>query len=209
MCFAARWVGERSCEFRSDFHDGHYEMVKRAWELLDEADAVLHFNGSRFDVPHLQREFLQSGFLPPSPFKQIDLLKTYRSRFKFISNKLAFVSKHVGEGGKVQHEGFPLWIKCMEGDAKAWARMKKYNVKDVDLTIAHYEHLKPWIKNHPSHGAHTGTDICPKCGSGERQSRGYAFTATGKYQRYQCKGCGGWSRASRRVEGTAIVQIAD
>ena len=35
---------------------------------------------------------------------------------------------------------------------------------------------------------------CPKCGSENLQRRGFATTTVGKYQRYQCKDCGGWLR---------------
>ncbi|NIV35232.1 MAG: hypothetical protein GWN58_38990, partial [Anaerolineae bacterium] len=48
-------------------------MLEGAWELLDEADAVVHYNGKKFDIPTLNREFVKYGFTPPSPYKQIDL----------------------------------------------------------------------------------------------------------------------------------------
>lgn len=205
MCFAARWTDEKKTLFYSDFHDGHKEMIQAAWDLLTEADAVLHFNGERFDVPHLQREFFLQGLNPPAPFQQIDLIKTYRKRFKFLSNKLAYVSKEIGKGGKVSHEGFPLWIKCMEGDARAWAKMKKYNVHDVDLTIDHYRDLLPWIKPHPNVSAYEGG--CPKCGSSKLQSRGYAVLLTGRYQRHCCQDCGAWSRGTKRIDGASLVEV--
>jgi uncharacterized protein YprB with RNaseH-like and TPR domain len=149
-------------------------MLLRAHELLDEADAVLHYNGRRFDIPHLQREFMEAGMKPPAPFKQIDLLATMKKEAKFISNKLAFVSKRLGLRGKLQHEGFPLWIKCMEDDERAWKRMQKYNIRDVTELEKLYLLARPWIRNHPSHAALTGTNVCPKCGSPKLQRRGFA-----------------------------------
>jgi hypothetical protein len=208
FAFAAKWVGQRGTEFLSDHHDGHEAMVKRAWQLLDEADAVLHFNGESFDVPHLNREFMEAGMAPPSPFKQIDLLKTVRKQGRFLSNKLAHVSKQLGLDGKVSHEGFRLWIKCLEGDEAAWKRMRRYNIRDVTLLEDAYKILQPWIVSHPSYGALAGEDVCPRCGGSDLVWRGYATTASSRFRRFQCKGCGGWGRSSMRDAKTGLTQIA-
>ena len=66
IAFSAKWIGEDEIEFRSDFHDGHKRMVRRLWRLLNEADVVIHFNGRRFDIPHIQREFVEAWLLPTS-----------------------------------------------------------------------------------------------------------------------------------------------
>lgn len=206
MCWAAKWVGQPGVEFRSTHHDGQRQMIERAWELLDDADAVMHYNGRKFDVPHLNREFLRLGLTPPAPFKQIDLMRVVKKEFAFPSNKLAYVSKQLDLEGKVEHEGFDLWIKCMAGDDDAWDRMRKYNEQDVVLLEEAYAKLRPWISSHPSHGAMTGQDVCPNCGSHNLQSRGLAYLRTGSYPRFICGGCGKWSRGSKRVNGTGIVE---
>lgn len=208
ICFAAKWVGIPGVEFYSDFHDGHETTIIRAHEMLDEADAVLHYNGARFDIPHLQREFMEAGMKPPSPFKQIDLLRTMKKEAKFISNKLAFVAPRFGLRGKLQHEGFALWVKCMEGDERAWKRMQKYNIRDVTELEKLYMKARPWIRSHPSIAAFTGENVCPKCGSPKLQRRGYAVLSTGKYPRLHCQGCGAWSRGTKRVNATEVVQLS-
>lgn len=209
ISFAAKWVGDSESEvvFRSDFHDSHKKMVKKAWELLDEADVVLHFNGRRFDVPHLQREFLELGLMPPSPFKQIDLLETCKSQFKFLSNKLDYVSKKLGLTQKVKHEGFSLWVKCMAGNEKAWDEMREYNIRDTLVLEELYDVLRPWVKSHPSFAAQTGTNVCPKCGEDALKPHGTVFLTTGKYQRYECKACHAWSRGTKRIDGVQVTQV--
>jgi len=208
ICWAAKWLGERAVTFRSVHHDGKKQMVKTAWDLLDEADTVLHFNGKKFDIPHLQREFVEAGMRPPAPYKQIDLLDTVRKQFRFPSNKLAYVSKALGLEGKTQHEGYQLWLKCRAGDEKAWATMRRYNIQDVRLLEDLYEILVPWITGHPSVGALTGEDVCPRCGSDDLISRGYAFLRTGRYRRFQCKSCGSWTRSTKREGGTTVTELA-
>jgi hypothetical protein len=205
ICWVAKWVGDPKIEFRSVYHDDRDTMIRRAWALLDEADMVLHYNGSKFDVPHLNREFVQLGLTPPSPYKQIDLLTTAKKEFRFPSNKLAYVSEALGLEGKVQHEGFPLWVKCMNGDPEAWEQMRQYNIRDVVLLEELYEKLRPWIRSHPSAAALLGENVCPACTSTDLQARGYVFLMTGKYQRYQCKDCGKWSRGTKRADKVSVV----
>lgn len=208
ICFAARFLGEKKMHFYSDHHDGHERMIQACHELLSEADVVLHFNGRRFDVPHLNREFVEMGMRPPAPFKQIDLLETVKARFRFLMNRLAHVAPQLGLDDKVEHEGFKLWVKCMNGDEQAWAKMKRYNIRDVKLLEDAYEILQPWVKSHPSHGAEAGKDhVCPRCGSDDLKPHGTAFLVSGKYQRYECNTCGGWSRGTRRIGSTGVTAI--
>ena len=64
MCWAAKFHGEKKVHFRSVHHDDRETMVKDIASLLDQADAVCHWNGDRFDVPHLNREILLAGLTP-------------------------------------------------------------------------------------------------------------------------------------------------
>lgn len=209
MCFAAKWVGKPKMTFRSTYHDGRLAMVAEAHHLLNEADVVMHFNGKRFDVPHLNREFLETGLVPPSPYKQIDLLQVARKQFKFPSNKLAYVSKALGLKGKTAHEGHELWIKCMAGDEDAWRKMKIYNKQDVRLLEQMYEILQPWIPGHPNAGLYVDSaeDLCPACGSASLNPQGFAITATSRFQRWQCGDCGKWSRSGKRIGAVDIREV--
>ena len=183
--------------FGSVHRHGAKPMVRSVHKLLDDADAVCHFNGKKFDIPTLNKEFLLHGMAPPSPFKHIDLLQTCRQQFKFASNKLDYVAQALGEGAKVEHKGMELWRGCMGGDAASWRVMESYNRHDVRLTERLYERLKPWIKNHPNHAvyAETGDACCPNCASTKMQARGRQFNNTIAYKRWQCRDCGKWSRS--------------
>jgi DNA-directed RNA polymerase subunit RPC12/RpoP len=136
---------------------------------------------------------------PPAPFRQVDLLKIARNRFRFPSNRLDYVANALGFGNKknTTHE---LWIKCMNNDPKAWEEMEEYNKHDVCLLEKVYDKFKPWIRNHPNHNLYSeGSMVCPNCGHSHVQKRGYTYTAVSKYQRYKCFGCGNWFRGSRSV----------
>lgn len=196
LCWSAKWYGQKTIMFRSIHHHGKEQMVRDIWGLLDEADAVIHYNGTRFDVPTLQKEFLQLAMPPPSPFAQIDLLRTVRREFRFHSNKLDDVLKQLGMEGKVQHKGHQLWIECMNGDPKAWAEMRRYNRRDVKIMEDFYTRLLPWIKGHPNFGLFCADNrsVCNKCGSANLIRQGTRRTLTQVYPRYQCNDCGSWLR---------------
>lgn len=208
LCWAAKWVGKSRVHFASEYTDGTPAMLSGLWDLLDEADAVVHYNGASFDIPHINREFLLAGIGPPSPFAQIDLWRTVRSKFRFLSNKLDSVAGALEIGHKVEHEGFGLWTKCLAGDRAAWGRMRRYNIGDVKLTEDLYLNLLPWIKGHPSLNLVGGpAHSCPTCGSTDLQKRGLHRTATTATQRYQCNGCGSYSRSGKRVSNVDLRSI--
>lgn len=202
ICFAAKWYGEKKVMFfKSE------DVVQAAWELLDQADAVIHFNGKKFDVPHLNTEFFLAGYGPPSPFKQIDLCNVVKRRFKFPSNKLQYVSKAIELPGKVDTGGFALWTGVMRDDIKAWKQMERYNKQDVVLTEQLYIALRPWIPQHPNTALYDlKMDGCPTCGSHRTQKRGFYYTAVSRYQQYMCNDCGKYFRDTSRIEGVYVTE---
>lgn len=199
LCWAAKWYDSDQIYFNSIHKSKPQKMLKQIHALLDEADVVVHYNGSKFDIPTLNKEFIEYGMFPPSPYKQVDLLRTARSQFRFPSNKLDYIAQALGLGKKFKHRGHELWIACMNRNSDAWREMEEYNIQDVILLERVYDKLKPWIKSHPNRGLY-GEDegfCCPTCGSELLEKRGFAYTAASKYQRYRCKGCGLWSRATK------------
>lgn len=207
LCWAAKWVGKHKVTFRSVYSDGKEKMVKDLWDMLDAADVVIHYNGRSFDIPHINREFLEMELSPPAPYKQIDLLRAVKKQFRFPSNKLEYVVDTLGLGEKLKHEGFDLWRRCMANEESAWKLMRQYNVNDVAITELLYERILPWIPNIPSFAAHTQERVCPACGSEHIEDRGWAYTQQSRYKRWVCKDCGKWSRDTRG-ESIQIREVA-
>jgi DNA polymerase elongation subunit (family B)/predicted RNA-binding Zn-ribbon protein involved in translation (DUF1610 family) len=196
MCWAAKWYNDTQTHFMGLNKHSKQEMLRGIHTLIDEADAVVHYNGTKFDMPILNQEFIYHEFPRPSPYKQIDLLRTARKQFRLPSNKLSYVSEYLGLGSKVHHKGMTLWRDCMAGDKEAWEVMQEYNIRDVQLLEDMYVRLLPWIDGHPNIGLHRldGLHHCPKCGSTHLHRRGHYYTNTMRYQRLQCQACGAWSR---------------
>jgi DNA polymerase elongation subunit (family B) len=145
ISWAAKWVGEPRIYFASEFHGGRDAMVRRIWNMINQADGVIGYNSKRFDIKHLNTEFKLAGYGPPSSFQHIDLLQVTRREFAFGSNKLESVADRLGLGKKRETEGFALWLKTEAGDADAWKRMREYNMNDVVLTEKLFEEYREWI----------------------------------------------------------------
>lgn len=197
MCWAAKWLDKDKVHFSSVKSTTPKLMLKGVHDMLDEADMVVHYNGTSFDIPTLNKEFILNRMSPPAPYKQVDLYRTGKGVFRFQSHKLDYITNILDLGQKIRHEGQELWTKCMKGDNAAWKRMKKYNIQDVVLLEKLYHRILPWLKGHPNMSAYSGTVCCPRSAKHVRlQKRGPAGNATGTYQRYQCMepGCGAWAR---------------
>lgn len=206
LCWAAKWLGEEKVHYASVRQRKPLQMLGKIHKLLDDADAVVHYNGKSFDIKHLNREFLEHGFHPPSPYKQIDLLQTARQNFRFLSNKLQYVLQALEVGEKQDSGGFETWVKCLKGDAEAWEKMKTYNMADVTELEKLYTKLLPWIKGHPNR-AHYSADKeqCPHCGSESFQQRGYYRGNAYTYKKYSCNSCRKWFRSVKSDGGRQAV----
>lgn len=211
LCFAAQWYGEDDTQFYSEWNDGRIGMLEQAHALLEQADAVIHYNGEKFDERRLNQEFAAEGWDPPAPYQRIDLWRTINRRFDLPSQKLTYALRHFGLDDKLSTGGIGLWMDVLQERSEACAKMEEYNRNDVAIMVPLYEALLPWIPGHPNKVLYDGTGLapeCPVCGSSKVQKRGFARTQVASYQRYKCMDCGSWSREGRRQWGTDLRQVA-
>lgn len=207
MSWAAKWAGEKRMTFRMC---EDVDFLDRVWTMIDEADAVVHYNGKSFDMKHLNREFAEAGLSPPHSPPDIDLLTVVKKNFKFPSNKLEYVAQQLLGEGKVGTGGMGLWIACLNGEAWAWKKMKEYNIGDVELTERLYFKIRGWIANHPNHGLFVKDQenpVCRNCSSEHVVRKGIQMRTTGvmAYQRLKCRDCGANLRGRVAVKGKRKV----
>jgi hypothetical protein len=137
--------------------------------------------------------------VPPSPWKSIDLYITARREFAFESKSLRHLCDRLGVENKSGHYSIADARAAMAGDAKAQARMERYNKQDVRVTEGVLDRLGPFVKEHPHYGLYTGQDrSCWRCGSESLAQQGFTATALTTYARLQCSDCGAWSRLNHR-----------
>lgn len=207
LCWSAKWFGEKEVIFDSIMDSSRKQMLRRIHRLLDEADTVVTYNGNRFDIPVLNKEFFLSGMMPPSPYKKVDLYQTIKRQFRFASNKLDHVAEQMGLGKK-KETNFKLWVDCMNKDPGAWKIMEEYNRHDTVLLEGLYIKSLPWIANHPNFGMYSnGEIVCPTCGSTHIQRRGIQRAKALSYVRYQCQECGSWFKGTKAIASEKKPQL--
>lgn len=207
ICWAGKWIGEAKTDFMSSWDHGFERMINGAWNKLDEADAVVHFNGKKFDVKRLNAEFIRLGWDAPSPYQQVDLLQQVKKNFAFSSNRLKHVLKEMGLTPKLEdNSNMQLWIDVVWNETKAaQERMRKYNIQDVKSTEELYNWILGWIQPHPNWGLFVDDmdaetkPICPNCGSLALIKKGVETTNVRTYQRWKCKDCGKHSRGRKHI----------
>lgn len=207
LSFSAKWKGGKTItkgliDYPNYEKDRHNDLLltKELWGLLNEADIVVAHNGKAFDTKKVNARFSYHKLPPPSPYKVVDTKEMSKRYFNFTSNSLDDISQYLGLGKKMPHSGFELWVNCMAGVPEAWREMKKYNAYDTVLLEKVYDRLLPWMTGHPNVSSLMEGTVCPKCGSDEITAQGTTRTLTAVFQRFQCKGCGGWGRTEKKVK---------
>lgn len=209
LSWSAKWLGEPAkkimYEDQRNAKDitNDRELLKGIWTLLDEADVVITQNGKSFDVKKLNARFIIHGFQPPSSYKHIDTKLLAKKYFAFTSNKLEYMTKNLCSTHKKsshkKYPGFSLWKACMDGKKDAWKEMEKYNKLDVLSLEELYYKIIPWDSSLNFNLYHDDTDHTCTCGHKEFRNKGYAYTSSGKFRRYQCLKCGKETRGKENL----------
>lgn len=168
-------------------------ILQSIWDLINEADIVISHNGINFDHKVLNMRWLFNDMQPPSHYRVVDTYRACRSLFDLPSYKLDFITKQLGLNGKLEHEGFEMWRKTMQGDQLYIDKMVAYNDHDVLALEDLYLVIRPWIKNHPNIGIFMESEepVCRVCGSRDLIPMvGHDYTTNlGKYETLRCS-CG-------------------
>ena len=210
LSWSAKWLGDPPSKImymdqRSAKNiEDDSKILKGIWDLLDEADVVITQNGKKFDQKKLNARFILTGMKPPSPFKHIDTFQIAKKHFAFTSNKLEYLSEKLCDKyKKLTHQrkfgGFQLWKECIAGNLEAWKEMEKYNKYDVLSLEELYEKLQPW-DNSVNFSVYDewSNPVC-NCGNTKFHKRGYNYSLSGKFQRYQCTSCGKWHSSRKNL----------
>jgi hypothetical protein len=214
ICAAWRWLGDKQVQtvsllddpkrYARDPHDD-YHVVKTLHDVLSEADCIVAHYGDRFDKPMIDARILYHGLPALAPVASIDTYKVVKNRFRLNSNKLDYIGRYLGLGGKINTPS-DLWLRILKGDKRAIRTMVTYNKRDVTLLEAVFKKLIPYIPNHLNRELFGGSG-CPRCGSSKIQSRGVHKAIARVYRRWQCQSCTGWFKSTKAEPGTAKFRI--
>jgi len=178
ICWSAKWLGtdtiinssvhtEKGAPYKRT-RDNESSVILKLWELIDEADIIIAYNGKKFDRKKMNAKFLEYGLPEPSPYKVIDPMLIVKGNFALTSNKMDFVTKYIdsNDAGKLS-TNLQLWIDAMNDDTIALDEMQSYCDEDINVLERVYMAVRHWDKNAPNLALHYDDNKprCNGCGS--------------------------------------------
>jgi uncharacterized protein YprB with RNaseH-like and TPR domain len=193
ICICYKWAGEdKIYSLTWDKNQNDKKLLEAFIKVANEADELVGHNGDRFDLPWIRTRCLLHKISVFPSYVTIDTLKHARSKFKFNSNKLDYIAKFLGLGGKI-HTSYELWKNIvLNKDSKALEEMVTYCKQDVNLLEKVYEALSPYIPAKTHYGVLLGgeTHSCPECGNDKMILSKKRTSALGTIRvQLQCKKC--------------------
>lgn len=213
LCWAAKWLYSNevlgACltpiEARNEDDS---RIVTALYNLINEADIIVAYNGKNFDVPYMNQRFLVYGFPPYKPVYTVDPYETAKNVFRFSSNKMDNIATQLGLQNKIKTD-FSLWKGCIAGEQHSLDAMLEYNKQDVVVLEEIYCRILPWIKNHPNVSNYLDDkNRCIKCGGNDiTKLNRYFYTPSGKYELFRCNHCGSIFRGKKNLNKGTVPFI--
>jgi DNA polymerase elongation subunit (family B) len=168
------------------------KLLTKFIQIANQADEIIAHNGDRFDIKKIRTRCIFHRIPMFPKYRSLDTLKKARGNFSFNSNRLDYIAKFLGVGAKLEHEGFQMWVKCMQGDKQALKDMIKYCEMDIIVLEDVYNELKDYVK-HNTHSAVINGGYkheCPNCSNEDATLLKNNVTATGTIKRLmECDAC--------------------
>jgi uncharacterized protein YprB with RNaseH-like and TPR domain len=202
ICISYKWQWDDKVH-TLDWRMGERQMLKEFIKVMEQADEIVGHNSSRFDTPFIRTRCLAHGVLMFPNYRSLDTLTKSRSHFLFASNKLDYLGKFTGVGGKQDHDGMRLWIDVVENkDEERLNEMIRYCERDVAMLEDYYFIISPFISHNNNFAVLTGGQKweCPECASDKvKMFRTYS-TPLGIIRReMKCDNCKKQYRVSNRT----------
>ncbi len=211
MSFSAKKLDapESSLLYMETRNDNDLVLLKKLWEIFNDADIIITQNGKKFDSKKINARFIMNGLPPVKPYQHIDTYLIVKNVAALTSNKLEYLTdKLCVKHKKIVHGKYPglsLWKECEKNNIDAWNEMKRYNKKDVLSTEELYLAIKAWApESTPKMYPLTPEkDNCTTCGYfGEMKQGRDRIKSTGVYTQNSCVKCGSWQVLKQKKDKT-------
>jgi hypothetical protein len=194
ICLSYKWEHEDNVHTLKWNKGCDKVIIEKFVKLMFEADELVGHNIDRFDTKWVMTRAIKHGIEVLPKYNSYDTLKKAKSKFNFNSNKLDYIAKFLGLGGKYEHPGMSMWDKIiLNNDPIAMNEMIHYCEKDVLLTEEVYNRLRPYTEHNVHHGVLNNKPkfTCPHDGSTNVELIKTEVTKTGSIKRLmKCNDCG-------------------
>ena len=168
ICISYKWEHEDNVKNLTwNKNQCDKKMLEDFIKIANTADEIIAHNGDKFDIKKIRTRCIYHRIPMFPKYRSLDTLKKAKSGFNFNSNRLDYIAKYLGVGAKLEHEGFQMWVKCMEGDKNALKDMVKYCDMDIIVLEDVFLTLQNYIKPNTHTGVINGNPkySCPCCGN--------------------------------------------
>lgn len=210
LSFAYKFLGDEDVKYEGltpqqcvDYDD--FDLVLKAWSVLDNSDVIVAHNGVRFDAKELNKYFIKYGLIPPSPYKVIDTLQMAKSKFRMTFNSLSHLARYLGVTHKLDSGGNENIKKILQGDAQALEKNREYNIGDIVTLEEVYEKLRTWDNGGVNLAVMQDENLvgmlCSHCGSDDiiPLDSKFIYTPQQKYSAFRCNSCKAVLRSNTKV----------
>jgi DNA polymerase elongation subunit (family B) len=193
ICICYKWEGDdKVYSLNWDNNQDDKKMLEKFMTVTNEATELVGHNGDRFDLPWIRTRCLYHRIPVFPTYTTIDTLKHSRSKFRFNSNRLDYISQFLKVGEKLE-TGFDLWKDIvLNKDKEALEKMITYCKNDVVILEKVYHELSNYVPHKTHYGVSNGGEkySCPECGSNNLRFSQRRYTAAGTPRiQLQCNEC--------------------
>lgn len=198
ICVAWKWQGQPVETDTWSIRQCDKLLVRKVVRIISDADETVTQNGIRFDIPWLRGRALYHNLEPMPIVRLVDTLKWARKYYYLNSNRLDYIGKFLGVGGKIEKfkHGDGSWRKVLlDNDRRELADMARYCARDVELLEKVWERLSMVCPVATHAGVISGGEnwSCPRCASHKVYQSKKRVTAKGTPQfQMKCGDCGGY-----------------
>jgi predicted RNA-binding Zn-ribbon protein involved in translation (DUF1610 family) len=169
ICICWKWEGDDQVHSLTwDKHQCDKRMIQKFVDILNTCDEAVAHNGNMFDLKWIKTRSLYHRIPMYPNYTTIDTLKIARGHFYLNSNKLDYIAKFLGFGGKMETGGFDLWKSVVLDKCKdSLEKMVEYCKRDVVLLEKVYNEIRTYSNHSFNYAVANGGDKhhCPNCGS--------------------------------------------
>jgi DNA polymerase elongation subunit (family B) len=203
ICICYKWEGDdKVYSLNWDNNQDDKKMLEKFMVVANEATELVGHNGDRFDLPWIRTRCLYHRIPVFPTYTTIDTLKHSRSKFRFNSNRLDYISQFLKVGEKLE-TGFDLWKDIvLNKDKEALEKMITYCKNDVVILEKVYHELANYVPHKTHYGVALGNEkySCPECGSNDLRFSQRRYTAAGTPRiQLQCNECHKYHTVSNSV----------
>ena len=124
------------------------QCIIRVRDALEQADFVVTYYGTRFDIPYLNTRLLMRGERPINKLRHIDLYFVARYKLRLNRNRLANVENAFAPEGALPQKTAILpgvWRKALQGDEGALAYIADHCQRDVAILEDAFVKLRGFV----------------------------------------------------------------